>query len=136
LLQRGSTPDAIVEGLQSPYGPGHSLVLVALRGDDAEDAFTDAFYDRSQSGDIHGSVSILRGGHFVSADIPTPGYHLGTISAYTRMRIWMADYFVLLLIAVSLFSLVLASWIRQYLADRAAQRLQIHSVRSAVANPR
>jgi hypothetical protein len=52
------------------------------------------------------------------------------------MRIWMANYFALPLIAVSLLSLLLASWIRQYLTDRAAQRLQIHSVRPAVPNLR
>ncbi len=109
-----------------PLDPGHSLVLVALRDDDAEKTFTDAFYDRSQSSDIHGSVSLLRGGHFLSADLPTPGYHLGTISAYTRMRIWMATYFLLLLVAVSLLSLLLASWIRRYLAGRAARRLRLH----------
>jgi cellulose synthase (UDP-forming) len=136
LLQPGTAPDAILEGLESPFAPGHSLVLVALRDDAAEKTFTDVFYDRAQSGDIHGSVSLLRGTHFLAADIPTPGYHLGTISAYTRMRIWMADYFVLLLLGVSLLSLLLASWIRQYLTDRAAQRLQIHSVRPAVPNPR
>jgi len=52
------------------------------------------------------------------------------------MRIWMADYFVLLLIGVSLLSLLLGSWIRQYLTDRAAQRLQIHPVRPGVPNLR
>jgi hypothetical protein len=52
------------------------------------------------------------------------------------MRIRIADDLVLRPVAVSLFSLLLASWIRQYLADRAAQRLQILSVRSAVPNPR
>jgi cellulose synthase (UDP-forming) len=129
LLRPGAAPDAILEGIQSPFGPGHSLVLVALRDAAAETTFTDAFYARSQSSEINGSVSLLRGTHFLSADLPTPGYHLGTISAYARMRIWMADYFLLLLAAVSLLSLLLASWIRQYLAGRAGQRLQIHPVK-------
>jgi cellulose synthase (UDP-forming) len=136
LFERGNAPAAIVEGLKSPFGAGHSLVLVALHDDKAEEAFTDAFYERSQSGDIHGSVSLLRDGHFLSAALPTPGYHLGTISPYARMRIWMANDFVLLLIGVSLLSLVLASWIRQYLTDRAAERLEIQSARRAVPNLR
>jgi len=121
-------PPALIEGTESPFTPGRSLVVVALRDDTAEPAFTDAFFDRSQSSDIAGPVSLLTSdadaaSHFLSYTVDTPGYHIGTISPYARMRIWLAENFAVLLLIVAVLSLILARWIREYLEDRAAARL-------------
>jgi cellulose synthase (UDP-forming) len=121
-------PGAVIEGIESPYGSGRSLVMVALRDDGAEDEFAEAFFSRSQSSDIEHSVSLLLGNKFVSYQGDTAEYHIGDVSYYTIMRIWLTEHFLLLLVAVSLCSLVLASGIYDYLRRRAALRLQLEEV--------
>ncbi|RXH58695.1 UDP-forming cellulose synthase catalytic subunit [Granulicella sibirica] len=117
-------PDAMIEGIQSPYFAGRSIVVVAMRSDEAVDNFADAFLERSQSSDISQTVSLLRRERFGSYAVATPAYHVGNISNYALMRIWLAQYFWVLLIVVTAFSLLLASWTRDYLAHVAAVRLQ------------
>lgn len=120
-----AVPSAVIEGIQSPFGAGHSVVIVALRDDSAQEEFTSAFFERSQSSDVAHSVSLLRGGHFYSYALDTNDYHIGDISRYTLMRIWLAEYFWIMVPAVLLFSLVLGSWTHEYLKRRGAFRLRI-----------
>lgn len=117
-------PDAVVEGIQSPYAAGHSMVVITLRDDGAEEGFVNAFLKRSQSSDMSRTVSVLVGSRFISYDVDTAGYHVGDISAYTEMRIWLTKYFWLLVVFVTLCSLILANWTGSYLKERAALRLQ------------
>ncbi len=119
-------PAAVVEGMQSPLAPGRSMVVIALRDKASEASFSDAFDRRSQSSDMAGSVSLLDGDHFASYDAQTAGYHIGTISNYTLMRIWLTRYFILLVVVVMLLSLLLAKWVREYLRNRAEERVKIH----------
>jgi cellulose synthase (UDP-forming) len=117
--------DLMIEGLESPSYPGRSIVLLSLRNPQAVDEFADAFLERSQSSDISGSVSLLRNGKFNSFDMNTSTYHVGDISWYALMRLWFAQHFWLLLAAVSLLSLPLAGWIRDYLVWLAAKRVSV-----------
>ena len=116
--------DAVMEGVESPYAPGHSLVAIALRDGASEQVFANTFLDRSQSSDVNGSVSLLRGSRFVSYDLPTPQFHVGTISPYAALRIWLARYFVLLLLLVAMCTLLLGRWMREWLHVLAEERLR------------
>ena len=118
-------PDLMIEGLESPYYPGRSIVLLAIRTDNAVDEFADAFLDRSQSSDINGSVSLLRNAEFASYAMNPTNYHVGYISWYSLMRLWLAEHFWVLLCVVSLLCLVLAFWIRDYLIWLAARRVEV-----------
>lgn len=119
-----SMPSAIVEGIESPYAHGRSLVVLALRDDNAVDDFVKTFLDRSQSSDLSQTVSLLRNKKFLSYTVATPIYHTGDISRYKVMRIWLTEYFWLLLVVVFIFSLILARWTRAYLVQRGELRLQ------------
>ncbi|MBW8747342.1 MAG: UDP-forming cellulose synthase catalytic subunit [Acidobacteria bacterium] len=121
----GGRIDAMIEGIESPASPGRSLVLIALRDDGAAKLFEDVFVDRSQSSDIGSSVSLLRNGKFHSYGMNDRVYYVGNQSPYRLMRIWMAQYFITLVIAMVVFSLMLGFWIRQYLAERAQARLAV-----------
>jgi cellulose synthase (UDP-forming) len=123
-----SMPSAIVEGIESPYSHGRSLVVLALRDDNAVDDFVTTFLERSQSSDLSQTVSLLRDGKFLSYAAATPVYHTGDISRYKIMRIWLTEYFWLLLVAVFFFSLVLARWTREYLVRRGEIRLEHEEV--------
>jgi cellulose synthase (UDP-forming) len=116
-------PDLMIEGVESPAGHGRSMVLVALRSDDVVDRFAEVFQDRSQSSDISQSVSLLRKMSFTSYGVPTPGYHVGAISWYTLMRIWLAEHFWVLLVSMLLLCLLMGRWIQEFLAYLAKERL-------------
>jgi cellulose synthase (UDP-forming) len=118
-------PEMMIEGMESPFFRGRSIVVMALGSDDAVDDFADVFMERSQSSDISQTVSLLRNGKFTSYALETPEYHVGNISSYPLMRIWFAEHFGVLLLAVFLFSLVLATYARDFLVLQTASRLQV-----------
>jgi cellulose synthase (UDP-forming) len=118
-------PDLMMEGIESPFFHGRSIVVMSLRNDDAVDNFADVFLERSQSSDIAHTVSLLRNGNFSSYAIDTPTYHVGSIAPYSMMRVWFAENFWILLLVLFGFSLVLAKYAKDYLALLTAQRLQL-----------
>jgi cellulose synthase (UDP-forming) len=120
-------PGLMIEGIESPFYAGRSIVVLVVSNDDAVDKFANVFLERSQSSDIAHSVALLRGDKFSSYPMESAKYHVGTISPYSLMRIWFAEYFWLLLCIVSVLSLLLAAWISQYLAWLAARRLRVSS---------
>jgi len=99
-------------------------VLVALRSDDVVDRFAEVFQERSQSSDISQSVSLLRKTSFTSYGVPTPGYHVGSISWYTLMRIWLAEHFWVLIVTMLLLCLLMGRWTQELLVYLAAVRLE------------
>jgi hypothetical protein len=52
------------------------------------------------------------------------------------MRIWLTQYFLLLLLAVTVCSFVLAYWARGWLARRANERLNLAEATGVVEVPR
>jgi cellulose synthase (UDP-forming) len=124
-------PEAMVEEIESPSSPVRSIVIVALKQDSSEDAFADVFLDRSQSTDISGSVSLLQNSKFASYTMDGKNYHVGSISAYAMMRIWLTQYFLPLLLVVTALSFVLAYWARGWLERRVAERLKLALPRPA-----
>jgi cellulose synthase (UDP-forming) len=120
-------PDVLLEGLESPFFAGRSIVLLAVGNDQAVDEFADVFLERSQSSDIEHSVSLLRNGKFSSYAIDAREYHVGNIAPYPLLRLWLAEHFWLLLAVVTLLSLVVASYARDYLVLLAEDRVRVDS---------
>jgi cellulose synthase (UDP-forming) len=121
-------PDALVEEIQSPASPDRSIVLVELKNDAAAEAFADVFLDRSQTDDITGTVSLLHNSKFESYAIDGATYHIGNLSWYAQMRIWLGRHFLLLLLLVSALTFVAAWWIYGYLARRVRERLKLAEI--------
>jgi cellulose synthase (UDP-forming) len=118
-------PDLLIEGLESPFFPGRSIVMLEMRSDQVVEDFADVFLERSQSSDIAHSVSLLRNGKFSSYVLDAPVYHVGVISPYALMRLWLVEHFWMLLIAVTVLSLVMATYSRDYLALLTEARLKV-----------
>jgi uncharacterized protein YqhQ len=55
-------------------------------------------------------------------------YHMGNISWYAQMRIWLGRNYLLLLLLVSALTFLLAWWIWGYLARRVRERLQLAEI--------
>ncbi len=123
--QAGGAPQALIEEIRSPVSPDRSIVLVALRQDGDESAFASALAARSQSTDMNGPVAMLRNGRFVSYAVWQPSYHVGAISWYATMRIYLAQYFLLLLLVATGFSVLMARYAYEWMAWRAHKRLSV-----------
>ncbi len=124
LTTIGGSPDSIIEGIENPWAPGRSIVVVALRDPATATQFSDAFLRWSQSSDIANSVSVLRGNNFTSYQLGTDIYHVGTIPWWTEMRLWFMQYPLVVVLLIVLISVLLASWARLWLRRRARARLQ------------
>ncbi|WP_419806671.1 UDP-forming cellulose synthase catalytic subunit [Terriglobus sp.] len=123
-LPSATTPaDVAIEGIESPYGSGHSLVAVILRDDSAEAAFADRFINTDQSSEISDAVSLLRDGRFQSYSASATSYHVGSISKYMVIRIWLTQQFWLLTVGLFTASLILARGARSWLDYHSGRRL-------------
>ena len=85
-LTAGGTPDAVIEGIESPYGPARdrSIVAIHLRDASAFEPFMSTFINVQQSSEISGSVSVLHGTQFQSFRIGAEVYHVGVLPWWRR----------------------------------------------------
>jgi len=121
----GGIPAALIEEIKSPTSPDRSIVLIALQDSATADTFASVLLDRSHSGDVAGSVSLLRNGKFESYPVESDAYHVGNISWYARMRIWMTQNFLWLLLVVSALTFFMAGSIQNWLREHASERLKL-----------
>jgi cellulose synthase (UDP-forming) len=124
LTTIGGTPDATVEGIESPWSPGRSVVVIALREQANAEAFATTFLRDSQSSDVSRSVSVLRGSKFESFQVGSNVYHVGNIPWLMGLRLWFMQYPWLVVILILIICFLLASWSRLWLRRRARIRLQ------------
>ena len=126
-LTASGTPDAVIEGVESPFDPGagHSIVAIHLRDAASFEPFMDTYLKVQQSSDISGSVSVLHGAQFQSFRIGSNVYHLGTVPWWTRVRLWLMQVPWLVAVIVIILAFLVAIWTRQWLRTRARQRLRM-----------
>jgi cellulose synthase (UDP-forming) len=122
---RGGIPAALIEEIKSPTSLDRSIVLIALQDSATGDSLASVLLDRSHSGDIADSVSLLRNERFESYPVVSDAYHVGNISWYARMRIWMTQNFLWLLLVVSALTFFMAAYIRSWLSAHADERLKL-----------
>jgi len=131
LTTIGGSPDATVEGIESPWSPGRSIVVIALRDQATAEPFATTFLRDSQSSDMSRSVSVLRGNgaqnelfRFESYQVGNSVYHVGNIPWLMALRLWFMQYPWLVVILILIICFLLASWSRLWLRRRARVRLQ------------
>lgn len=126
-LTASGTPDAIVEGVESPFDPGgnRSIVAIHLRDAGNFEPFMDTFLKVQQSSDVSGSVAVLHGTQFQSFRIGAKVYHVGTVPWWTRASLWLRQVPWLAAVIIVLLALLIAVWVRQWLRGRARARLKM-----------
>jgi cellulose synthase (UDP-forming) len=126
-LTAGGTPDTVIEGIQSPYGPGgdRSIVAIHLKDAAAFGPFMDAFIKVEQSSEISGSVSVLHANDFQSFRIGSDVYHVGVLPWWTRLTLWFMEVPWLAAVVVLLMSFLFSIWVRQWLRSKARARLRM-----------
>ena len=126
-LTTSGTPDAIIEGIESPYDKTDSRSVVAIHLKDAAtfDPFMQTFLYVQQASDIQGSVSLLLGTRFQSFRIGSTVYHVGILPWWTRLNLWFMEVPWLASVVVIILAFLLAIWTRQWLRQKARTRLKM-----------
>ena len=118
-------PDVLIQEAMSPASRDRTIVMVALRQDSSVDPFASVFLDRSQTRDMTGAVSMLIGSKLQSFPVAGARYHVGEATPYVRLRIWFGESYLLLLLAVTPLTLLIALWTYGWMARRALERLKL-----------
>ena len=126
LIATGS-PDAVIEGIESPYGIGGSRSVVAIRLKDTAtfEPFMQTFLYVQQASDIQGSVSMLLGTRFQSFRVGSAVYHVGILPWWTRLTLWFMEVPWLAAVVILVLAFLLAIWTRQWLRQKARARLKM-----------
>jgi len=126
-LIASGTPDAVIQGIESPYAPGANRSIVAIDLRDASNfaPFLDTFLKVQQASDISGSVSVLHGTQFQSFRIGSRVYHVGTVPWWVRLQLWLRQVPWLAAVIVTVLAFLSAIWTRQWLRIRARARLKM-----------
>jgi len=126
-LTASGTPDAVIEGIKSPFDPGDSRSVVAIHLKDAStfEPFMASFMNVQQASDIAGSVSVLHGTQFQSFRIGAEVYHVGVLPWWTRLTLWFMEVPWLAAVVVLFLAFLVAIWTRQWLRRKARARLKM-----------
>jgi cellulose synthase (UDP-forming) len=126
-ITAGGTPDGLIEGLKSPFGPGgnRSIVAIHFKDEATVEPFLATFLGAQQSSQIAGSVSVLHGVQFRSFRMGDDVYHVGLLPWWTQLQLWLMQFPYLVAIAVFVLTILLAVWIRQWLRAKARARLRM-----------
>ncbi len=126
LVATGS-PDAVIEGIESPYDIGQSRSVVAIRLKDGAtfEPFMQTFLYVQQASDIQGSVSMLLGTRFQSFRVGSAVYHVGILPWWTRLTLWFMEVPWLAAVVILVLAFLLAIWTRQWLRQKARSRLKM-----------
>jgi cellulose synthase (UDP-forming) len=129
-LIASGTPDAVIQGIESPFatGTGRSIVAIDFKDASVFEPFLDTFLKVQQASDISGSVSVLHGTQFHSFRIGSHVYHVGTAPWWLTLQLWLGQVPWLAAVIVIILAFLLAIWIRQWLRIRARARLKMTEV--------
>jgi len=124
-LALGGTPDAIIEGIESPYDIASSRSIVAIHLKDGTTflPFMDTFMQVQQASDISGSVAVFHGTQFQSFRVGAEVYHVGVLPWWTYLMLWFTVRPWLAALIVIILAFLLAFWVRNWLRARARRRL-------------
>jgi cellulose synthase (UDP-forming) len=125
-LTAGGSPDAVIEGIKSPFDSDNaSIVAIHLRDANSFEPFMGTFLKVQQASDISGSVSVLHSSQFQSFRIGSEVYHVGVLPWWTRLTLWFTEFPWLAAIVVMGLAFLFAIWGRQWLRRRARARLKV-----------
>jgi cellulose synthase (UDP-forming) len=124
-LTASGTPDSVIEGVESPFSPGRSVVVINVKDAATYDNFLTTFLKVQQASDINGSVSVLHGSLFQSFRIGSSVYHIGSLPPWTQLTLWFTEVPWLAAIIVMALCFIFAIWVRIWLRANARKRLQL-----------
>jgi len=123
IASLGESPDAVIQGIQSPWAASRSIITITIRNDGAAEAFSKAFIKSSESGNISESVSILSPGGFTSYRLGNTFYQVGSLPWWTKLRYRLREFPWLIVLLTFTLGVFVVPWTRAKLDHRARARL-------------
>jgi cellulose synthase (UDP-forming) len=120
----GESPDAVLQGIESPWESRRSVVTITLKNDDAASAFVSAFLASYSSGSISESVSVLHGKDFSSYRLGDRLYYVGYLPWWSHVRYWLREFPWMVVLLTFVLGLFVVPWTRSRLDRRARARLE------------
>ena len=124
ITSLGEYPDAVIQGLESPWATDRSIVTITFKNDDAVPAFVSAFLKSYTSGNISESVSVLHGSDFSSYRLGDRFYFVGHLPWWSHVRYWLREFPWLVVVLTFVLGLFVVPWTRARLDRRARARLE------------
>ena len=121
----GEPPDAVIQGIESPWESTRSVVTITVKDNNAAAAaFIAAFLKSSASGRISDSVSVLHGSDFSSYRLGEKFYFVGHLAWWLRVRYWLSEFPWAIVLLTFVLGLFVVPWTRARLDRRARARLE------------
>ncbi len=117
-------PEALIQGIQSPWNPQRSIISITFRDAEAAPEFTSAFIQASASGDMSQSVSVLHGNRFSSFRIGDAVYYVGHLQWWVLIRYRLREFPWLIVVLTFVLGLFVVPWMRARLDRRVQARLE------------
>jgi cellulose synthase (UDP-forming) len=124
IASLSDSPDAIIQGIESPWIAGRSMITITIKNDDSVAAFSDAFLKTAGSASIGDSVSILRASNFTSYRLGDTFYQVGHLPWWTQVRYRLREFPWLVVVMTFVLGLFVVPVTRARLDDRTRARLQ------------
>jgi len=118
-------PDALIQGIESPWNRDRTVVAITYKDDAAAGQFGSAFWKSSASGDISESISVLHGASFSSYRIGDRFYHVGYLPWWSQVRYWLSEFPWVIGVLTFLLGLFIVPWLRAHLDRIAKDRLDV-----------
>jgi cellulose synthase (UDP-forming) len=118
-------PDGLLEGIESPFAKGRSIVVIAARDRSTLPGLASALLTTMPLDGIDSTVSLWTTGNFISYPLSTALYGSGDLPWYWAFAYWLPhNPFTLLVLLVTVLAL-LGVWARHWLAGRIRARLSL-----------
>ena len=124
ITSLGESPEAVIQGIESPWESNRSVVTIAFRDDNSASAFVSAFLKSYASGNISESVSVLHGTGFSSYRLGDRFYYVGYLPWWSHVRYWLMEFPWLIVVLTFVLGLFVVPWTRARLDRRARARLE------------
>ncbi len=124
IASLGESPDAVMQGIESPWSRGRSVVTITIKNDDAAKAFTSAFLKRAGSANISDSVSVLQGNDFTSYRLGDAFYQVGHLPWWSQVGYRVREFPWLVVLLTFVLGLIVVPWTRARLDHRTQARLE------------
>jgi cellulose synthase (UDP-forming) len=124
IASLGESPDAVIQGIESPWNSGRSVVTVTIKNDNAVAAFTSAFLKLSGSASISDSVSVLNENVFTSYRLGGSFYQVGHLPWWTQVHYRLREFPWLIVVLTFVLGLFVVPWTIAKLDNRAQARLE------------
>ena len=124
IASLGEYPDAVIQGIESPWARGRSVVTITIKNDGAAKALTSAFLKTSGSANVSDSVSVLQGNDFTSYRLGDTFYQVGHLPWWTQVRYRLREFPWLVVVLTFVLGLIVVPWTRARLDHRTQARLE------------